>query len=91
VLLLPKREQDDHVPRFPKRYSHFVYGVIQSGLTSAIAGAIACLPFFSEGSFFSHWIASWLISWATMLPVVLLAASFIRKLTDALCRQENTT
>ncbi|WP_338065126.1 hypothetical protein [Bradyrhizobium erythrophlei] len=26
-----------------------------------------------------------------MLPVVLLAAPFIRKLTDALCRQENTT
>ena len=29
----------------PRRYSHFVFGVIQSGLTSAIAAAIASLPF----------------------------------------------
>jgi len=29
--------------RVPRRYSHFVFGVIQSGLTCAIASAIASL------------------------------------------------
>jgi len=30
----------------PGRYSHFAFGVIQSGLTSGIAAAIASVPFF---------------------------------------------
>jgi hypothetical protein len=34
------------------------------------------------GSFAVHWLQSWLISWLLMLPVVLIAAPFIRKLTD---------
>ena len=42
----------------PRRYSHFVYGVIQSGLTSAIAAAIASFPFLADGSFAIHWLRS---------------------------------
>jgi hypothetical protein len=73
----------------PRRYSHFVYGVIQSGLTCAVASAIASLPFLSRGSFASHWLQSWLLAWLTMLPVVLLAAPAIRKLTDLLLKDED--
>jgi hypothetical protein len=32
----------------PRRYVHFVFGIIQSGLTSAVAAGIASLPFLAE-------------------------------------------
>ena len=74
------------MPRIPHRYGHFVFGVIQSGLTSYIAAGVASSAFIGEGSFLRHWITSWLMSWAVMLPIVIFAAPFIRravvKLTD---------
>jgi FtsH-binding integral membrane protein len=70
--------------RIPRRYSHFVYGIIQSGLTCAIATAIANVPFFAAGSFVAHWLQSWFVAWIMMLPVVLFAAPAIRNLTDSL-------
>lgn len=70
----------------PQRFSHFVYGVIQSCLTCAVAAAIASLPFLSTGAFVSNWVRSWLLAWVTMLPLVLLAAPAIRRLTQILIR-----
>jgi hypothetical protein len=74
--------------RIPRRFAHFVYGVIQSGLTSALATAIASFPFLAEDSFVGHWIESWFLSWALMLPVVIFAAPVIRKLALYLTRDE---
>ncbi len=71
----------------PRRYSHYVFGVIQSGLTCAIAAAIASLPFLPDGSFARHWLQSWGIAWVTMLPVVILAAPAIRALVHRLTRE----
>ncbi len=65
----------------PRRHSHFVFGVLQSGLTSFIAAGIASFPSLS------HWLFSWLVSWVVMLPVVLFAAPVIRSLTLALTRE----
>ena len=70
----------------PRRYSHYVFGVIQSGLTCAIAAAIASLSFLHDGSFLKHWLQSWGIAWVTMLPVVILAAPAIRGLVHRLTR-----
>jgi FtsH-binding integral membrane protein len=70
--------------RIPRRYSHFVYGVLQSGLTCAIATGIANIPFVATGSFASHWLQSFFVAWITMLPVVLFAAPAIRNLTHIL-------
>jgi hypothetical protein len=76
----------------PRRYGHFVFGTIQSGLTSAIAAGIASFPFMRAGLFLSHWIESWLLAWLIMLPVVILAAPFIQKTTDALtCEFDNSS
>ena len=72
----------------PRRYSHFVFGVIQSGLTSAVAAAIASYPFIAEGVFLAHWLPAWLIAWLLMVPVVLFAAPFIRRMTNALTRAD---
>ena len=70
--------------RIPRRYGHFVFGVIQSGLKTAIATAIASLPFLSESTFVLHWLGAWAMAWSAMTPVVLLAAPFIRRLVEAL-------
>jgi Protein of unknown function (DUF2798) len=74
----------------PRRYSHFVFGVIQSGLTSLIAAGIASLPVRSVMLFVQHLTVSWLIAWAAMLPIVLLAAPAIRSLALRLTRAEGT-
>ena len=72
----------------PRRHSHFVFAVIQSGLTCLIAAGIASFPSLSTGNFFWFWLVSWLIAWVTMLPIVLLAAPAIRSLALALTREE---
>ncbi|GEP03332.1 DUF2798 domain-containing protein [Methylobacterium oxalidis] len=71
-----------------RRHSHFVYGVIQSGLTCGIASGIASVPLLAEGAFLASWLRAWLLAWAAMLPVVILAAPLIRRLADALTLEE---
>ena len=72
--------------RIPRRHGHFVFGVIQSGLTCLVAAGIASYPASGTARFIEHWLASWLISWLTMLPVVLLAAPVIRAVVTSLTR-----
>jgi hypothetical protein len=73
----------------PRRYSHFVFGIVQSGLTSLIAAGIASFPADSAMVFVRHWMASWLIAWAAMVPIVLLAAPAIRAFAQWLTREED--
>jgi hypothetical protein len=73
--------------RIPRRFSHFVFGFIQSGLTCAVAAAIASVPFLTAGTFAAHWLQSWIIAWITMTPIVLFAAPAIRNLTHILTRE----
>lgn len=68
--------------RIPKRYSHFVFGIIQSGFTCAIAAAIASGPFMYTGIFIGHWLKSWIYAWAVMIPFVLLITPLIRRAVD---------
>jgi len=72
----------------PRRFSHFVYGVIQSGLTCLIAAGIASFPFIATATFISHWLQSFFVAWIMMLPIVLFAAPVIRSLTLALTRED---
>jgi hypothetical protein len=72
--------------RVPRSYAHLVYGVIQSGLTSAVAAAVASFDLLADGSFFTHWLWSLLVSWVLMLPIVLVAAPFVQRLTLRLTR-----
>jgi hypothetical protein len=74
----------------PRRYSHFVFGGIQSWMTSGVASAIASFPFLSEGAFAVHWLRSWVIAWLTMLPIVIFAAPLIRRLSYFLTREETS-
>jgi membrane protein implicated in regulation of membrane protease activity len=63
------------------RHSHLIFGIIQSGITSAIASAVAT---FSSGSSLVHWAGSWAVAWITMLPIVIFAAPVIKRLVDKL-------
>jgi hypothetical protein len=69
----------------PRRYSHFIFGTIQAGLTSFIAAGIASV---GQDRFLTHWLVSWLISWAAMLPFVLFAAPAIHALSILLTTEE---
>ena len=86
--LLSCSSRGNQMLAIPRRYSHFVFGVIQSGLTCAIAAAIASFPFIETGGFIQNWLLSWLISWMAMLPLVLVAAPAIRSLSILLTREE---
>jgi len=72
----------------PRKYAHFVFGVLQSGLTSGIATAIASLSFWAAGGFLANWLRAWAVSWALMLPIVVFAAPAIRRLSLALTRDD---
>lgn len=72
----------------PRRYSHIVFGVLQSGLTSAIAAAIALFPGDGGLALVGRWLGSWLLAWAVMLPIVVFAAPFIRRLAVALTQPD---
>lgn len=69
----------------PRRHAHLVYGLLQSALTSAVAAAIATMR--APHPAFVHWLGSWLLTWASILPIVVLAAPFIRALCDVLTRE----
>ena len=66
--------------KIPARYEHFVFGILQSGLTSLIAAGIAVTPHAFDEAYLAHWLKAWLVSWLLMLPVVILAAPFIRRI-----------
>jgi len=67
--------------RISRRHSHFVYGVIQSGLTCAVAAANREFPVLAEGSFAKHWLESGLLAWLMMCR-----SCCLRRLPFANCR-----
>jgi uncharacterized protein DUF2798 len=72
----------------PRRYSHFIFGVLQAGLTSLIAAGIASFPSPTPMEFVGHWLLSWLVAWFVMLPVVVLAAPAIKAISVAVTRED---
>ena len=72
--------------KIPKEHSHFVFGAIQAGVTCAVASAIASKQFVAEGTFVSHWLHAYFFSWVAMLPVVVVAAPFIRWFANRITR-----
>lgn len=72
-----------------RRHAHFVFGVMQSALTTLIAAVIASIPLMDEAGFAVHLARSWLIAWLAMLPIVFFAAPFIRRLAQAFTREDD--
>ena len=71
--------------RLPQRYAPFVYGIVQAGITTAVASAITTHQLTGFGvQFFSRWASAWSLSWLTMLPVVIGLAPVIQRAVVAL-------
>jgi uncharacterized protein DUF2798 len=69
----------------PQRYAPFVYGIIQAGITTAIASAVTTLQLTGFGmQFLVGWAFDWSLSWLTMLPVVIGIAPLIQRMVVAL-------
>ncbi|MGB0955850.1 MAG: DUF2798 domain-containing protein [Panacagrimonas sp.] len=79
--------------KISKRYEHFVFGVIQSGLTCLVATAIALSsqPIASIAHFARDLLYAWALSWATMLPVVMVAAPAIRNMVNRMTYDPHRT
>ena len=67
--------------KISRRRAHFLFGFIQSGVTSAVASAVASYHLLERGTFVVNWLESWLASWALMVPVVFFAAPAIQRVT----------
>lgn len=73
------------MPRVPKHYAPFIYGVIQSGLTTAIATGIAAYQMTGFDSHFAaRWMMAWGFAWLTMLPIVIGFSPLIQRAVNAL-------
>ena len=71
----------------PRRFAPYLYGIIQSGLTTGIATFIATQSQTGFGpEFVTHWITAWARSWAVMLPIVVLLSPIIQRTVAALVR-----
>ena len=71
--------------RLPQRYAPFVHGIVQAGITTAVASAIATLQLTGLGmQFFARWAWSWSLAWLTMLPVVVALSPLIHRAVLAL-------
>jgi hypothetical protein len=77
------------MPRLPRSYLHFLFAAVQSALTTSIAAAIASFDRIRMGGFFQHWLQSWAVAWVVMLPVVIVAAPAILRLSEFMTRPGN--
>ena len=69
----------------PTRYAPFIYGILQSAVTTGVATGIATQQLLGFGmEFAQRWLYVWAIAWLTMLPVVLLVAPLLQRAVVAL-------
>lgn len=67
-------------PFIPKRYEHYAFGLLLSGLMSLVVSGIATLLGVGPVTgFFWIWMGSWLPSWAFAFPAVLVVAPLVRR------------
>jgi hypothetical protein len=71
----------------PQRYAPVLFGLVLSGLMSAIVSAIATLRTIGfDPDLLSIWAGSWATSWAVAFPTVLVVAPIARRLVGKLTR-----
>lgn len=76
------------MPRIPKQYGPFIYGIIQSGITTGVASSIATFSALGiSGKALIAWCIAWIVAWATMIPIVIAVAPFIQRAVLALTKQ----
>lgn len=78
---------DPKAAMIPARFAPVLFGLILSGLMSAIVSAIATLRAagLTEG-FPALWLGAWAPSWAVSFPTVLVVAPVTRRIVARLTR-----
>jgi hypothetical protein len=77
--------------RLPQRFAPWAYGIIQVTITTAVATAIATHQMVGFGTrFLGQWGIAWLVSWLTMLPVVIVVAPFVQSVVAAITAEGRT-
>jgi hypothetical protein len=72
-------------PPSRERFAPFLFGIIQSGLTTGLASGIGTLSAAPAGVWpLLAWLKAWAAAWALMIPVVIAAAPLIQKLVRKL-------
>ena len=67
--------------KIPKTYEHYVFGILQSAITCAVATGISTYrsAIHAEKNMLIEWLYSWGVAWLLMLPVVIIFAPFLRR------------
>jgi hypothetical protein len=75
----------DMIRCVPSRYASFAFGIIQAGVTTGVATAVANLRVgASSVGWIFDWLAAWSLAWMAMLPIVALAAPLIQRVVRAI-------
>jgi FtsH-binding integral membrane protein len=73
----------------PKKYEHIAFGLLLSGLMSAVVSMIASLRAVGfDRSVLTLWIGSWPIAWSIAFPTILVVAPMVRRLLKRIVRPE---
>ncbi|MGV8950668.1 MAG: DUF2798 domain-containing protein [Cypionkella sp.] len=71
----------------PARFAPYLFGLILSGLMSAVVSGIATLRNVGlAGGVTGLWFNAWVMSWVIAFPVVLLVAPVTRRLVARMVR-----
>ncbi|THD85150.1 DUF2798 domain-containing protein [Aliigemmobacter aestuarii] len=71
----------------PARFAPVLFGLILSGLMSAIVSGISTVRAIGPGGdFLGVWALSWVYAWAVAFPVVLVVAPVTRRIVARLTR-----
>ncbi len=66
--------------RIPQRFAPLTYGIIQSGITAAVASGIATFQALGFNQLaLGAWLVAWVLAWIAMLPVVILVSPLIQR------------
>ena len=72
--------------KLPARFAPYVFGLLLSGIMTAIVAAIATVKTIGvTAAALANWPGAWLTSWLVAFPVVLVVAPFVRRMVARLC------
>jgi hypothetical protein len=73
----------------PARLAPFLFGLILSGIMSAIVSGLSTLRVAGFGpEVAALWLGNWAVSWAIAFPTVLVVAPVARRIVARLVRQD---
>ncbi len=68
-------------PFLPKRYEHYAFGLLLSGMMSFMVSGISTALAKGVGAGFPLlWFSAWMPSWAVAFPTVLFVAPLVRRI-----------